>query len=49
MVFLTIFVDDADPDPGGPKTYETYRSGSATLLYKLYVHADAGNATPLTA
>jgi hypothetical protein len=22
-----------DPDPGGPKTYGSYRSGSATLLF----------------
>ncbi len=23
-----------DPDPGGPKTYGSYGSGSATLVYR---------------
>ena len=42
MFFLLFLLDDRriqirisdwwDPDPGGPKTYESYGSGSATLL-----------------
>ncbi len=28
-----------DPDPGGPKTYGSYRSGSATLLLTLRMRA----------
>ncbi len=29
-------ITDTDPDPGGPKTYGSYESGSGTLL-KTYI------------